>query len=479
MNKPENPEMVEDASEPYSDVSLWMSNQTNLVPRKPLQGDREYDIAIIGGGFTGLWTAYYLKSLAPTLSVCVLEAQICGFGASGRNGGWLMGAIDGEAELLATLDGHRRLAAQRAIHGILPAVEQVLLDHNIDCGYQRGGGIWAAARYPWQEMIQRNALDELHAAGYTEADYRWLSTTELSQRLQIRRPMGAIFTPHIARIQPGSLTRQLVQTIEQLGVDVYEQTRAFSIGDDAVETDRGWVRAGTRILAVEGFNYEFKALRRLVLPVSSRILATAPLSAEQWGSIGLADREVFSDASPVITYGQRSVDDRLVFGARGGYRFGGHPRSDFSGDRRAFDQLHALLLDCLPQLDNVPITHRWGGTLGLTRNPAPHAIYDPVSGLATAGGYGGEGVGASNLMARTLTDLILKRNTPLVEQPWAHRCPLDRVLRRWHPEPLRWLGYQATSLALAAEESMGRREWPAPLPQCASGLNRLISALRS
>ena len=127
----------------------------------------------------------------------------------------------------------------------------------------------------------------------------------------------------------------------------------------------------------------------------------------------------------------------------------------------------------------MPITHRWGGTLGVARGPGPHAIYDPVSGLGTAGGYGGEGVGASNLMARTLVDLLLKRESDLVGQPWAHRCPLDRPLRRWQPEPLRWLGYQATRLALGAEESVGRREWPAPASRLASGVNRLLESLRS
>jgi glycine/D-amino acid oxidase-like deaminating enzyme len=389
-----------------------------------------------------------------------------------------MGSVDRIADCLRPLTGQRRLSAHASLRGILPEIERVLAASGIECGYQPGGGIFAAARYPRQEPVQRQHLDVLRSVGFRETDYRWLSAAELAERLNIRRPFGAIFTPHIARIQPAALARGLAETVERLGVDIYEQTRALAIGEDAVQTDRGWVRAPTRIIAVEGFNYEFAALRNRVLPVSSRILATAPLNADQWSAIGLADREVFSDASPVVTYGQRSVDDRLVFGARGAYRYGGRPRSDFSGDRRAFEKLHTLLLDCLPQLEGVPITHRWGGTLGVARGPGPHAIYDPVSGLGTAGGYAGEGVGASNLMARTLVDLLLKRESELVGQPWAHRCPLDRPLRRWQPEPLRWLGYQATRLALGAEESVGRREWPAPASRLASGVNRLLESLR-
>ena len=444
----------------YRGISLWLG-QGDAVPRPPLPGDRHVDVAIVGGGYTGLWTAYYLKTLAPTLSVCVLEAHICGFGASGRNGGWLMAALAGDNRMLADLDGSRRQTAIRLILGIIPEVERVLAARGIDCAYRRGGGLFAAARYPEQQRLQREALASRLQCGFGEADYRWLDARALSARLNIRNPLGAIFTPHVARIEPARLAAGLATAVEGLGVPLFEQTPVLGIEGETVHTSRGRVRATTRILAVEGYSYRLPRQRRHVLPVQSRMIATEPLDEAQWRDVGLAQREVFSDASPLITYGQRSVDGRMVFGSRGAYRFGGRPRSGFAGDRAAFELIHRLLLDCLPQLAGVPVSHRWGGTLGIPRSGLPHAVYDPGSGLATAGGYSGEGVGASNLMARTLADLVLGRNTPLAAMPWAHRAAPHRALRRWEPEPLRWLAYRATDLLMGWEESSYRRSAPA------------------
>ncbi len=461
----------------YGGLSLWLENQA-LPAVNPLPGNRHYDVAIVGGGYTGLWTAWYLKTLSPQLAICVLEAHVCGFGASGRNGGWLMAALEGEGRLLAGLGPEQRRVALAAIKGIIPEVERVLAETGIACDYRRGGGIFAAARYPEQERLQREHLDDLHAHGYEQADYHWLDPSALAARLAIEHPLGAIFTPHIARIQPARLVQGLARAVRELGVDIFDDTRVLALGEQTLVSDRGTVTAGTRVLAVEGFSYELTDRRRLVLPVQSRIIATEPLPDELWRRLGLAEGEVFCDASPLITYGQRSADGRLVFGARGTYEFGGRPRSDFSNQRRAFQSIHRLLLSCLPQLEGVPISHRWGGTLGVPRGGVPHAVYDPISGSATAGGYQGEGVGASNLMARTLADLILGRETELTTMPWAHRAPEASVLRRWEPEPLRWLGYTATSLSQAAQEWCYRHQVPGLLTQVARASGRLTERLR-
>lgn len=220
-------------------------------------------------------------------------------------------------------------------------------------------------------------------------------------------------------------------------------------------------------------------MRAKVLAVQSRIIATEPLSETQWSQLGLAEREVFCEASPLITYGQRSADDRMVFGSRGSYRFGGGSVSDFSGDSREFNQVHQLMLDCFPQLAGVAITHSWGGTLGAPRSGRPHAVYDPVSSLGTAGGYYGEGVGASNLMARTLVDLVLERDTELAQAPWAYRAHPDRALRRWEPEPLRWLGYRVTDLVAGLEERIYSREGPAWLIGLLRGASAMLDRLRA
>lgn len=464
---------------PAGEISLWMEQAAGMLVPQPLGQDIQVDVAIAGGGYTGLWTAYYLKTLAPDLDVCVIEAQSCGFGASGRNGGWMMAAIEGQTRLLAALDGEQRELAKNQIHSILPEVEAVLQRHDLDCDYQRGGGIFAAARYPEQERIQRDVLAEYRAVGLTEQDYQWLDAGELESRLRIRAPAGGIYTPHIARIQPARLVLGLAQTLRDLGVRIYEQTPVTGLAPGEMVTPGGRVKASHRILALEGYSAGVTLTQRKVLALQSRIIATQPLSDDLWAEIGLAQREVFCDASPLTTYGQRSADNRMVFGARGSYRFGGKPCSQFSPRDPAFGDIHKLLLDCFPQLQGIPITHRWGGTLGAPRSGLPHSVYDPATGVGTAGGYFGEGVGASNLMARTLADQVLARDSELVTAPWAHSGSLEFALRSWEPEPLRWLGYKATDIARVLEEGVYRRQGPGwqrwPIQTASGWLDKLLT----
>jgi glycine/D-amino acid oxidase-like deaminating enzyme len=441
-------------------ISLWMEQADPGQALDPLAGDSLADVVIVGGGFTGLWTAYYLKTLAPELDICVLEARRCGFGASGRNGGWMMAALEGETRLLAALDGERRSRVAALIHSILPEVERVLERHGIDCGYHRGGGIYAAARYPEQLSLQRKLLDAYRAAGFGADDFRWLNATELASRLRIAGGLGGIYTPHIARIQPAELVLGLVRTLRGLGVRIFEQTPVSGLEPGQVLTATGRVKAPCTLLALEGYSAGLPEVKGRVLAVQSRIIATEPLSESTWSDIGLDGREVFCDASPLITYGQRSADNRMVFGARGTYRFGGAPQSEFGRQQGEFGEVQRLLCACFPQLESTPITHRWGGTLGAPRNGFAHSVYDPATGLGTAGGYFGEGVGAANLMARTLADQVLGRDSELVRAPWALAGSIDSQLRRWEPEPLRWLGYKATDLVRRAQESVYRRQAP-------------------
>jgi glycine/D-amino acid oxidase-like deaminating enzyme len=464
----------------YRDISLWAGQLEvdAMSPRAPLPGDAEFDVAIVGGGYTGLWTAYYLNTLAPELNIAVLEAHVCGFGASGRNGGWLMGALEGADRLLEGIDGEQRREACGLITGIVSEVDRILTELGVDCDFHHGGGIYAAARYPEQLATQRHELKALHGVGYAEADYRWLDADELKSRLNIRNPQGGIYTPHVARIQPARLARGLADALVTKGVQIFEQTRVLAIEDGALRTNRGRVNAATRVLAMEGFSYELVQQRRRVLPIQSMIIATEPLSDAMWQDIGLAGHEVYCDASPVVSYGQRTADNRMVLGSRGGYLYGGRPRSGFDATDPNFGKIHQLLLDLFPQLDTVQISHRWGGTLGVPRASRPHAIYDPVSGLATAGGYLGEGVGGANLMARTLANQILDKNSALTTMPWAHSRHPDKVLRRWEPEPLRWLGFKAVTMALGFEESTCAADaaaWKRAVSRGFSAVARLIA----
>ena len=447
----------------WQHISLWMDQlQEPLTPRAALQAEIHADVAIIGAGYTGLWTAYYLKRQAPQLRIVILESEIAGFGASGRNGGWLMGNLQGEHRLLAGQSNTAREAAYRLLHGIPDEVARVLEREQIACDYRKGGALYCAARYPEQLSSLRAQLAALRGEGLDEADYRWLTPFDLGKQLQLANAFGAIYTPHCATIQPAKLVRGLARCVEAMGVELYEQSRVLDWQAGSVRTDSGSVRADWIVPAVEGYAASLPPLGKHQLPVQSLLVATEPLPKEVWADIGLERGQAFSENSRQVTYGQRSADNRLVFGARGGYRFGGKLRSNFTLSEAERELRRYLFSALFPQLKDVRITHAWGGNLGMARRFRPHMLVDRSNGIALAGGYGGEGVGASNLGGRTLADLILDQRSELTQQPWVLDAQSISHLARWEPEPLRWLGYNATMQSFAHEERVLSNPHSAP-----------------
>jgi glycine/D-amino acid oxidase-like deaminating enzyme len=434
-------------------ISLWMDQLDEpLLARPALERDLDVDVAIIGAGYTGLWTAYYLKRQAPSLEIVIVEAQTAGFGASGRNGGWLMGNLLGEDRLLAELPAEQRRASFNLLHNIPDEVEIVIEREGIDCDYLKGGVLYCAARYPEQEVSLRLYLDKLYSQGLTESDYRWLSPEQLAQQIRVAKPYGGIYAPHVATIHPAKLVRGLARTVERMGVKIYENSAVTQWQSGSLRTDKAQVRSRWIVPAVEGYATTLPPLGRYQLPVQSLMVATEPLSAATWDEIGLSRGQAFSESSRQVTYGQRTADNRLVFGARGGYQFAGKLRHDFNLTTHEVDLRRYLFSELFPQLKNVRITHAWGGNLGMSRHFKPHMLCDHASGIALSGGYGGEGVGASNLGGRTLADLILQRDTELVRQPWVVPQGRLETLRTWEPEPCRWLGYNAIIRSFVHED---------------------------
>ena len=426
------------------------------TPRPALPGDTDVDVAVVGAGLTGLWTAHYLAEADPSLRIAVLEAEVAGYGASGRNGGWCSALFPASlAKLTRLADREAALAQHRAMRETVDEVARATAAEGIDAHVAKGGTI-SLARNPAQLRRARAEVEAARAGGRDETDVRLLDRAEARRILDGSGTLGGTFTPDCAVVHPGRLVRGLASAVERRGVRIHEQTRVTSIEPGRVRTTHGTVRAETVIRATEGYTAELAGHRRVLAPVYSLVIATEPLDAELWDRIGLARRETFTDHRHLIVYGQRTADDRLVFGGRGApYHLGSRVRPEFDRDERVFKHHYAALLDLLPVLAGTRVTHAWGGALGIPRDWCASVGLDRSTGLGWAGGYVGDGVSATNLAGRTLRDLVLGRDTELTRLPW-----VGHHSRPWEPEPLRWLGINAALRATAvadAEERLTRR----------------------
>jgi glycine/D-amino acid oxidase-like deaminating enzyme len=421
-------------------LSLWHeTTPDDWTPRAALPGDRDADVAIVGAGFTGLWTALYLARADPSLRIAVVEARTAGFGASGRNGGWCSALFPASLESLARRSSREAALAQHAaMRRSVDEVVQAASDENIDAHIAKGGTVTLARSEP-QWARARAEVEHARSWGRDEEELRLLDATEATAVLAGTRVLGATYTPDCAVIHPGRLVRGLAAAVVRRGVTIYEQTPATAIEPGRVTTPHGTLEADVVIRATEGYTRTLAGERRRLVPVYSLIIATEPLPADVWDQIGLRRRETFNDHRHLIIYGQRTADDRLVFGGRGApYHLGSRIRPSFDRDDGVFAQLRATLVDLFPVLHDTTITHAWGGALGIARDWTASVGLDRSTGLGWAGGYVGDGVSTTNLAGRTLADLVLDQDTELTRLPW-----VDHRSRDWEPEPLRWLGINA------------------------------------
>jgi glycine/D-amino acid oxidase-like deaminating enzyme len=439
----------------YRSLSLWHDTVPgSLEPRPSLASDEQVDVAIVGAGYTGLWTAYYLKVLEPGIRVAIVEADIAGFGASGRNGGWCLGAMAGMETHFA--DPARRegaIALQRAMLETVDEVGRVCSAEGIDCHWAKSGTVSIAVAEAHRKLLLEE-VEHWHELGFDEDDVRWLEPEESKALVRTERNLGGMFLSQCAAIHPMRLVRGLAEVVERKGAKLYERSAATALEPRSVVTNGGRLRADIVVRATEAYSKTLPGHERAMLPLHSMMIATAPLSESEWKQLGLPDRVTFGDPRRMVIYGQRTADDRLAFGARGAYFFGSKIRSRFAPDSKAFLPVQRILESLFAVASEFEITHRWGGALAVPRDWRPSVGIDRKAGFAWAGGYVGEGVAASNLAARTLAELILEHETertrlPLVGPP----SPA------WEPEPLRWLGVSAVRRlgeSLDAAELAGR-----------------------
>ncbi len=445
----------------YASYSFWLETAgDNLTPRPAIDDDVDVDVAILGAGYTGLWTAYYLLGRAPWLRVAVVEREIAGFGASGRNGGWCSSGFPVSlGELRARYGDEPARSLQTAMYDAVDEVGRAAAAEGIDASYHKGGAL-RIARGDHGLPTLRRSLATAEALGLGD-HYRLLDGKETAARVRVTGARGALFVADCATIHPARLVRGLARAVERRGATIYEQTPVteFVAGrSPCLRTPTGDVRARTIVLAGEAYLSQLRPLRRQLLPVYSLIVLTEPLAPEQWAEIGWAGREAVASTRYSVDYLQQTADGRILFGGRGApYAF--RSRIDDRLDRHG--PTHAMLrrmaVEWFPVLKDVRFTHAWGGPLGAPRDWMPTVAYDTASGVATARGYTGQGVATANLAGRTLADLITGTESALTTLPMVnHRSP------SWEPEPLRWAGVRFVLRGYARLDERAARTGVAP-----------------
>lgn len=420
-------------------VSLWSDTLPDDLTGRlgaPLAGDASADIVIVGAGYTGLWSAYYLLQRDPSLRIVILEAEHAGFGASGRNGGWASALFPVSLAALARQSSRdAAIRLKRAMNCAVAEIGAVASREDWMIDWHQGGTI-TMARTPLQWESAQQEVADMRAWGFGEDDLALLGRDETLAKVNATDVLGATFTPHCAAIHPARLVRHLARTVVARGAVLHEKTPVTRIESGAAHTPNGTVRGEVIIRATEAYTRTLAGHRRTLAPVYSLMIATEPLSDDTLSEIGLNERPTFSDGRHLIIYGQRTADGRLAFGGRGApYHFG----SRISPTQDHHPAVHAAIRQSLvalfPSLAGTDISHEWGGPVGIARDWWASCGFDRGTGLAWAGGYVGDGVGTSNLAGRTLADLITGQQSDLVTLPWVgHRS------RRWEVEPLRWLG---------------------------------------
>jgi glycine/D-amino acid oxidase-like deaminating enzyme len=447
----------------YESYSYWLETAGEpLTPRPALASSQDVDVAILGGGYSGLWTAYYLLLTQPSLKIVILEKEIVGYGGSGRNGGWCSPRFPLSASMLQKRYGQEAARSQLlAVQAAVDEIERVCNQEKIDAGFRRAGTLSLARSEHQLKAIQagHRAYEQIGLADH----YQFLTPAQAEERIRVTNVHGALYTPDGASIHPGRLVRGLARAVEARGGIIYEQTAVedFVSGEKAcLRTSAGEVRARKAIvLAGEAYLTRFPKLHRSLLPVYSLICLTEPLSAEQWKAIGWQQGENVASARSSVVYLTKTGDGRILFGSRGApYAFGSKISDEQDRHTETIALIQQSLRDWFPALAGIRFTHSWGGPVAMPMDWMPSVSYSPSIRIAHIGGYTGQGVSTSNLAGKLLAGLITQTLTGLEALPMA-----QRTSPRWIMEPLRWTVVRSMQHALQHADDVTEAGKPQPI----------------
>ena len=420
----------------YSRYSFWLEDAGEpLTPRPSLARSTEVDVAILGAGYSGLWTAYYLLLHEPSLRVAVAEREIAGFGASGRNGGWCSAKFPVTAGMLEKRYG--ATAARDLLLAMRTSVEEVgriCEKERINARFHPGGGL-TLARGAHQLPGLRSSYAVYQRLGLGDR-HRLLSAEEAGERIRVTRVHGGLYTPDGASIHPARLVRGLARAVEARGGVIYEQTPVTEFKPGSLITPGGELRAKRAIvLAGEVYLTRFPRLHRALLPAYSLISLTEPLTPAQWSQVGWQNGESVASTRNTVVYLTKTPDGRILFGSRGApYVFGSKVTDGQDIDDATVNMIQQSLFEWFPQLAGIRFTHAWGGPVAMPRDWMPAVRFEANTRTGSIMGYTGQGVSTSNLAGRLLAGMIANRKTGLETLPLAQRRSPN-----WEIEPLRWL----------------------------------------
>jgi glycine/D-amino acid oxidase-like deaminating enzyme len=443
--------------------SFWLEDCGEaLQSRPPLRGDTTVDVAVLGAGLSGLWAALHLLRGDPSLSVAVVERAFVGFGASGRNGGWCSPRFPVDAGSLIERLGPARARETIVTHqNMVSRIGQLCSEEGIDAQYRQTGMLVVARGEAQREDIaqtfatyQRLGLED-HSI--------LLSAEQTYARVKVSRLSGGLLVPAGATVHPGRLVRGLARAVERRGGRIYEGTEAVGIsrtGERTIHTRSGTIRARRAVIAAgEAFLTSMSDFRRTLLPVSSMIVLSAPLTASQWASVGWSDGESLCSQAYTKDYLTRTNDGRILYGSRGlPYCLGSRMPEHSAPQAELFKAMREAVCEWWPSLRDLQFTHAWGGYLGVPRDWMPSVHYDAVNGFAQLLGYSGRGVTTTALAGELLAGLIGGWQTGLEGSPIHRRSPPD-----WEREPLRWLGVRYVQQAYARIDAADKAGRPRPL----------------
>ena len=415
-----------------------------MAARKSVNATNSFDITIIGGGFSGLWSAYHLKQLQPSLKIAIFEQNYVGFGASGRNGGWASAEYPtSNARIIKEHGIQTYNNLRKSLIESIDEIGQIAKSNNWQIEFAKGGALVFATNKAQLSRISSNLDDE----------HKFLNQSQASELLNVAKIKGGVYTPHCAALNPFNLTQSLAKYLEGIGVEIFEDSKVDEISDKEVLVNGYKIKCHISIRATEAFTAR-KWMANQQIPIYSLMVATEPIPEAILTQIRNSQRATFQEACNLITYAQITGDNRLAIGGRGvRYKLFSRLSERSEIDNRMHTALEKRAVRWFPQLQSVKFEYRWGGPVALTRRWQSYLNYNAASGQAAIGGYVGDGVTLSYLVAKTLAQIINHQKT--LDLPF-----VNQKIGRWEPEPIRYLavnaGFKATVAADFEERITGR-----------------------